>query len=379
MRGSLMQRRDRSKVFTRPRRDANPFLLLLALSNPSLMWRSGQHYRVGNHPNRKDVRRDGRMSLADAVPPVRWMKIDTLLDDAEPRGTVMPLYPLEDPHAILLPFRNATLHLTEPHDLAMIRDIIASGARRFAVCRINDDDSDSFTETAVVYYLQDLEFVESSTSDRVEYIADVSVIGRVKLVRVLNPRVYRSKETILRAEIQKVVDIEQDSTDSNASAAEAELKETFAEFVRLQDRLGDTPRISPDASEKCSFERPSAGAFRGGLWKVVRLWQLLLNRRAMRTVDKAFDRIDMSFDRYCDDEIDNKKFRTLLDTIYQEMKDDLEITQSRQDCDAMLALLQSTSHSERLSIFRRVLDEEYRRLKVVEGLRSMSVTASQDQ
>ena len=69
----------------------------------------------------------------------------------------------------------------------MYNDILFSGARRFAVCSV-DPETGRLAEVAVVFYLDELKEVSEQTNDRVKYVGQHSVIGRVKLVKVLSRR-----------------------------------------------------------------------------------------------------------------------------------------------------------------------------------------------
>ena len=61
----------------------------------------------------------------------------------------------------------------------------------------------------------------SKTQDRVKYVCEHSVIGRVKLKRVLNPADWFSRSTYLRAETDPVEDTD---TDVNSSLLEQEVR-----------------------------------------------------------------------------------------------------------------------------------------------------------
>ena len=68
----------------------------------------------------------------------------------------------------------------------MFNDILFSGARRYMVTTV-DQQTGRLAEVGVVFYLDELKEVSEQTQDRVKYIGQHSVIGRVKLLNVLNP------------------------------------------------------------------------------------------------------------------------------------------------------------------------------------------------
>merc|ERR1719277_1382596 len=118
---------------------------------------------------------------------VRWTSpLNTNLDNLEPNVGVMklPLFPLQ---AVYLPGSEPELNIFEPRYRQMYNDILMSGARRFVTCTY-DPATGRFAEVGSVLYLTDLEETSAETNDMIKYIGTHKVIGRVKILRVLNPR-----------------------------------------------------------------------------------------------------------------------------------------------------------------------------------------------
>ena len=184
----------------------------------------------------------------------------------------MPLFPLG---VTYLPFTTPVLNIFEPRYRAMYNDILFSGARRFMVCNV-DAETGRMAEVGVIFYLDELKEVSEQTQDRVKYIGQHSVVGRVKLEKVLNPSVASTRDTYLRAEVTELVD-----TDAEVSSdeAEEELRSLFLELVDTQGKLGEEPRFTDAVKETLAFGKGS-GVDDKGLWGTVLLWQQFLEQRS---------------------------------------------------------------------------------------------------
>eukprot|EP00961_Rhodomonas_salina_P271983 3675273-Rhodomonas_salina.2 len=66
-----------------------------------------------------------------------------------------------------------TLNIFEPRYRAMYNDILFSGARRFAVCPV--DEEGRFARVASVFYLKDLQEVSEQTGDQIKFICEHEV------------------------------------------------------------------------------------------------------------------------------------------------------------------------------------------------------------
>ena len=187
---------------------------------------------------------------------IRWLPpIDPNGEDIEPSegGTVMPLFPLG---VTYLPFTTPVLNIFEPRYRAMYNDILFSGARRFMVCNV-DGDTGRLAETGVIFYLDELKEVSEQTADRVKYVGSHSVIGRVNLVKVLNPSVAGTRETYLKAEVTELVD---DDVEESLEELEADCQKLFEELVDVQSSLGEEPRFTAAVKSTLSFTRGERAA-----------------------------------------------------------------------------------------------------------------------
>merc|ERR1719247_1159740 len=141
---------------------------------------------------------------------IRWVPpIDPQAGDEEPSegATVMPLFPLG---VTYLPYTTPVLNIFEPRYRAMYNDILFNGARRFMVCNV-DSETGRLAEMGVIFYLDELKEVSGQTNDRVKYVGQHSVIGRVMLLKVLNPSVAATRETYLKAEVKELTDDDEDA------------------------------------------------------------------------------------------------------------------------------------------------------------------------
>ena len=117
-----------------------------------------------------------RSSPLDAGPPRHTAR------PRPPQGTsVMPLFPLG---AAYLPHTTPVLNIFEPRYRAMYNDILFNGARRFMVTNV-EPETGALAEVGVVFYLDELKEVSEQTQDRVKYVGQHSIIGRVQLKKVL--------------------------------------------------------------------------------------------------------------------------------------------------------------------------------------------------
>eukprot|EP00960_Hanusia_phi_P023800 702266-Hanusia_phi.AAC.2 len=156
------------------------------------------------------------MSLEiDEMEPEWLPMIDPKAGDLEPspNSTVLPLFPLGsfvytvgnqsrcDGGALtdLQPHSEHRLNIFEPRYRALYNDILFSGSRRFAVCSMDPVDG-RFAAVASVFYLKDLKEVSAATNDAVKYICDHEVIGRIRIKKILNPKVWEDRSTYLKVD-----------------------------------------------------------------------------------------------------------------------------------------------------------------------------------
>jgi hypothetical protein len=319
------------------------------------------------------------------IPAVNWMRIDDSREPSEGANTqTMPLflhsYTAED-DVPYTPYTEEALTIFEPRYCEMYEHIVMSGSRRFAVAAVNDDEE--IMETAVVFYLRDFQKVNDVESSVVRYVGHHAVTGRVKILKVLNPGDRMNRDTYLRAEVEDLEHVVE--ANPEIPAEELEVKNLFREYVYLQHKMNEDVRFSTNLTHTLTFDQSTeANDDNTGLWGVITLWKQLLEARVhkakekrtneMRAVQRALEaRLDAGMET-----ADSKRERLAgeVTKIIKASKDDLKISNSYPANEGMLAIIQSPSHSERLSIFKYLLDEQYRRLKTMQALQSLSMQVS---
>jgi len=245
-----------------------------------------------------------------------------------------------------------------------------------------DEKTGRLAEVGVVFYLDDLKEVSQQTDDRVKYVGQHRVIGRVRLLSVLNPAASVSRETYLRAEVCDVTD-EEEALDETEEAAVSSL---FVDLVGMQKELGEEPRFTEAVKGRLSFSAGS-GDDDKGLWGTILLWQQFLEQRTAVLAQRMQREIQQSVASYLQQnsirqDLVNSKGEIRLEDLPPELLQTIRNTQSRYreelealDADPASAsfqrLLQSSSHRERLLVFRGLLDKERKRLSARAMLQSV--------
>jgi len=316
---------------------------------------------------------------------VSWFPpIDPSRSEEQPSedATVMPLFPLG---ASYLPYTSPVLNIFEPRYRKMFNDILFSGARRYMVTNV-DQETGRLAEVGVVFYLDELKEVSEQTQDRVKYIGQHSVIGRVKLVKVLNPEVSATRESYLRAEVEPLEDSAGEESAEEVAAAEAATEKLFLEIVDAQASLGEEPRFTQAVKNGLSFS-VGTGTDDKGLWGTIVLWQQFLESRTQvmgqkmqREIQKGV--VDFLKSNSIEEDLISPRGEIRLDDLppplLQEIKgiqrryqDELEAMDADPYGLQFQALLQADSHVERLAIMDRVLGKEVKRLAARSTLQSL--------
>lgn len=337
--------------------------------------------------------------LGEVVPnmDVRWAPqmnatIKSSPDDVElrkgPKGTVtMPLFPISQ--ATYLPYSSPEIVIFEARYRQMYDDILFNGARRFMVCNV-DWETGRLAEVGAILYLNDIKEISEETQDLAKYVGRHSVIGRAKLVKVLNPEAQESKETYLRAEVEELEDVD---SNEDTAGAEARVRKLFHDVVDLQGKLQEDPRLHEEVKTDLTFSRGTSVKDQG-LWGISRLWQAFLEERDSLMNDKMQQEVESEVVEYFssnENEADFQSMRSNLDgmmylnqapekltkklqAIEKQYAEEFEARDDDPDGLQFQALLQSTSHAERLSIFHHIVDKEYKRLAACLALQSMFKT-----
>lgn len=309
---------------------------------------------------------------------VRWLELDTTLADSEPRdgATTMPVFPMQ---ATYLPYTSQVLSIFEPRYRAMYNDILFSGARRFMVCQV--DETHRLAEVGVIFYLDDLNEISEQTQDRLKYVGEHTVKGRVKLLKVLNPRAAVTRNTYLRAEVEEFADSD---LDQDTTSAEQELRQLFFDLVDAQVNLGEEPRFTEAVRSVLDFTC-GTGEDEKGLWGAVILWQQFLTQRTLTVREKMQNDIQSEISNFLKsnslDSDRTSKREMRVEDLPEELSQKTRAIQRRyteelqalEDPEGLQfqAILQSSSHAERLALLQYMLDQEMKRLAARASLQSM--------
>lgn len=318
-------------------------------------------------PTARSASNLGEASSAEPVrylPPLNYSVSEPLEVEVEGDSLVLPCFLLGK--IAYTPESKQVLNIFEPRYREMYDDILFSGGRRFVVAQVKKDEDTGrhhLAEVGVVFYLDELQEVSEQTNDKVKYVCSHSVISRVRLKRVLNPRAFADRSTYLRVEAEEVVDI--DATE-DLRHAEDDLMGLVLEVADLQKTVEPSAMFQDDSLL-------DQNATRAGFWDLVVLWQNALNlqirecqrrfeqqlrERLLEFFDKAVGNIPQQISlRELPDEL--QKEVIALQEEFQDEISPLEKAQAQQ----VQVLLQSSSHMERLQIFSRVLEEDRTRLE----------------
>ena len=108
----------------------------------------------------------------------------------------LPLFPLRG--IVYTPNSKHVLNIFEPRYRQMYNDILMNGSKRFVVAMCHPSEEGRFAKVGVLFSLEELKEVSGMTADRVKYICNHRVTGRVRLHEVLNPEAWESRDTYLK-------------------------------------------------------------------------------------------------------------------------------------------------------------------------------------
>jgi hypothetical protein len=201
---------------------------------------------------------------------------------------ILPLFPLGG--FVYTPNTEHVLNIFEPRYRQMYTDILMNGSKRFVVTTSHPTQSGRFAQTGVLFELQDLREVSGETQDRVKYICNHKVTGRVTIKKILNPEAWTTRETYLKVEgiilddsgkkvggevIDNVYGV---VVAAKAAKEEGELRRSFSALVKLQHELEEDVRFTLGAVDSLAVKD---GPGIDGLWQTVRLWQSFADQRLM--------------------------------------------------------------------------------------------------
>jgi len=211
------------------------------------------------------------------LPPVQGASSSSGDESSEKEdAVVIPLFPLGG--IVYTPNSEHILNIFEPRYRQMYTDILMNGTKRFAVSMSHPTEEGRFAVWGVLFELEDLKEVSEQTGDKIKYICNHKVTGRVKLHRILNPDAWQSRETYLRAEGTIIDDSGPVTEDEECPKEQKALRDAFAQLVELQHELEEDVRFTRASVISLSI-KPGSGE--DGLWQTIKLWQSFADQRLM--------------------------------------------------------------------------------------------------
>jgi len=327
---------------------------------------------------------DGENGKKDWFARVAWLpKMNPSKEpETEPRMSIergefaIPMFPLGS--HVYLPESEHVLNIFEPRYRAMYSDILFNGSRRFCVPLCAPNMQGVFAQVAPVFYLDDLKEVSEQTNDQVKYVCSHSVIERVKIKRVLNDRNWGDRSSYLKCVAEKLVDTD---LDEDLSGKELMIEERFAKIIDLQVKLEEPVRFTTNLTSTISAARGD-----NGFWRLVGLWQSLLQSRVSAKENELSQNIQELLRKYLEksgtDLSDGRKIQLEFATLPENIKNEFNRLQVdyREECVELLNeaiypfqyLVQFDSHAARLDYFgKEMVAVEEKRLAAKNVLKNM--------
>ena len=313
------------------------------------------------------------MSELNWIPPLDPTKETEEIDpEVEPQTMVLPLFPLGS--TAYMPHSDHILNIFEPRYRQMYSDILFNGSRRFAV-PVSHPETGRLASVAPVFYLEDLKEVSEQTQDAVKYVCSHKVIGRVRIKRTLNDKVWADRSTYLKAVVEP---LEDGDDDEDLSTREGHLTERFASIIENQTKLQEPVRFTENLIDTLSAARGE-----DGLWRLAGLWQSLLQNRLSAKENELSNDIQALLRSYLDKQGNDmqSKVTVQFDSLPADIRAEFTRLQQtyREESLAMVKatlypfvlLVQCETHGERLNVFGEMMEEEEKRLQAKVALQSL--------
>lgn len=363
-----------------------------------------------DHDDDDDDMDDGEHDpLSRGVDSVRWLP--TIIDANGPTkpmspgdegGDLLPLFPLGG--IVYTPNSEHILNIFEPRYRQMYTDILMNGTKRFVVSMSHPSEEGRFAQMGVLFQLEDLKEVSEQTADQIKYICNHKVVGRVKLNRVLNPEVWASRDTYLRAEgtvIDDIAAMDEDgeakdeslSNDAYSALASSAGTSLSPEEKALKDCFMSLVEAQHDLEEDVRFTRASAATLAVGaeatgdnsLWTTIRLWQSYTEQRLVARQNEMQKEFQDKLLEFLTQEKGVKEeeipsaigFSDLSPDLQKEVSDlqrrmSLELRPLVLESTlTMQKILESENHEQRCTLLRHFIDAERRRLSAKKTLKGM--------
>lgn len=329
----------------------------------------------------------------------------------------LPLFPLGG--IVYTPNSEHILNIFEPRYRQMYNDILMNGSKRFVVAMCHPSEEGRFAQMGVLFSLEELKEVSEMTADRVKYICNHRVTGRVKLHKVLNPEVWESRETYLKVKGTIIDDTglfsKKDDTEKDVDGMDEMVsKELVAAMKKaaLADSIPKTPEeealissfstlvnYQHDLSEDVRFTRASVKSFGvadgtdvdPNLWTSIRLWQSYAEQRLVarqNEMQKEFQeklveflKKEMGSDKGKDEKEEELPSAIGFQDLSPELQSELVELQQRMSRElkpllleqtlSMQKILEAQDHDERVELMRYFVDAERKRLEAKKTLKNM--------
>jgi len=306
-----------------------------------------------------------------ASPAIEWLEpLDPNIKELEPSGDdgtlVLPVFPLGGP---FMPYSKQKLNIFEPRYRELYDHILLSGSRRFVVTSVDPQSPDDLrlAQAGVVFYLDDLQEVSEMTQDQVKYVCDHTVIGRVRIKRVLNPSSWYDRSTYLRAETEAIEDLD---GEEDCWKLEGEVMDFLRKLVPLYDEL-KKPCYRTDKLNEMNSSRSESG-----LWSLTEMWVELL-RAQLRVAGTNFEKNVQEIvapylkpDKVTSIEDLPSDLRVQIEQLRGDYIEQVKSTEIRL-LEFAQKMIQSDTHQGRLEYFKDTLDEEYRACIAKKSLKNL--------
>jgi len=317
---------------------------------------------------------------------------------------VLPLFPLGG--IVYTPNSEHILNIFEPRYREMYNDILMNGSKRFVVSMSHPSEEGRFAQMGVLFQLEDLKEVSEQTGDQIKYVCNHKVVGRVKLNRVLNPEVWSSRDTYLRAEgeiIDDTSDLDEDDDDSESggkavddvytalanaagsslSKEEKALRDSFTNLVEMQHELEEDVRFTRSSAATLAVGPEATGD--GSLWTTIRLWQSYTEQRLVARQNEMQREFQDKLLEFLMKEKGVKEEEIPSAIGFTDLSPELqkEVTelQKRMSLELRPLVLESTltmqkileagDHEARVNLLRHFIEAERRRLEAKKTLKGM--------
>ena len=294
----------------------------------------------------------------------------TRATDGAGREGLLPIFVMSE----MFPYQKMQLNIFEPRYRQMYSDILFNGSRRFAV-PVSNPETGRLATVAPVFYLEDLKEVSEQTDDAVKYVCSHKVIGRVRINRTLNDKVWRDRTTYLKAVVEP---LEDGDDDEDLSTRERTLTDRFTSIIENQTKLQEPVRFTENLKATLSAARGE-----DGLWRMAGLWQSLMQNRLAAKESELSDEIQKLLRQYLESQGQDMRSKVTVqfDSLPAEIRAEFTRLQQqyREESAAMVSatiypfvlLVQCDTHAERLSVFGEMLEEEEKRLQAKVALQSL--------